>query len=80
KGSISITFDMTRIYRIARKQPNNKYFSFIIRKLIPLHKRSMFALMRYDNDHTTYTLTLNIYNDGKVKWSTNDKQTLNLIL
>ncbi|TKF31869.1 ATP-binding protein [Vibrio kanaloae] len=80
KGSISITFDMTRIFRIARKQPTNTYFAFIIRKLVPLHKRSMFTLMRYDNDHTTYTLTLNIYNDGKVKWSTNDKQTLNLIL
>lgn len=80
KGSISITFDLTRIYRIARKKPTNQYFALIIRKLIPLHMRSIFTLMRYDNDHTTYTLVLNIYNDGKVKWSTNDKQTLNLIL
>lgn len=80
KGFISITFDMTRIYRIARSQPKNKYFDFIIRKLVPRHKRSIIALTRYDNDHTTYTLTLNIYNDGQVKWSTKDKQTLNLIL
>ena len=80
KGSISITFDMTKIYRIARKQPKSQYFSFIIRKLVPFHKRSLFALTRYNNDETTYTLVLNIYNDGKVKWSTNDKQTLNLIL
>ncbi|MCJ3032050.1 retron Eco8 family effector endonuclease [Escherichia coli] len=80
KGSISVTYDMTRIYRIARNQPKNKYFDFIIRKLVPLHKRSIFALTRYDNDYTTYTLTLNIYSDGKVKWSTKDKQTLNLIL
>ncbi|EKA5382975.1 AAA family ATPase, partial [Escherichia coli] len=69
KGSISVTYDMTRIYRIARNQPKNKYFDFIIRKLVPLHKRSIFALTRYDNDYTTYTLTLNIYSDGKVKWS-----------
>lgn len=80
KGSISITFDMTRIYRIARKQESNKYFNFIIRKLVPLHKRSIFTLNRYNKDHTAYTLTLNIYSDGKVKWSTNDKQVLNLIL
>ncbi|EMY3699120.1 retron Eco8 family effector endonuclease [Salmonella enterica] len=80
KGTISITFDTTRIFRIARRQPSNKYFSFIVRKLIPIHKRSVFSLTKYDDDHTTFTLSLNIYNDGKVKWSTNDKQTLNLIL
>ncbi|KZX68607.1 hypothetical protein A3712_13230 [Vibrio sp. HI00D65] len=80
KGTISLTFDMTRIFRMARSQPKNKYFDFIIRKLVPAHKRSIFSLVRYDDDFTTYTLTLNIYNDGKVKWSTKDKQTLNLIL
>ena len=80
KGSISITFDVTRIYRIARNRPDNKYFDFIIRKLVPLHKRNFFAITRYENDYTTYTLTLKVYNDGKIKWSTKDKQTLNLIL
>lgn len=80
KGVISITYDTTRIFRIARKQPNNKYFSFIVRKLIPIHKRSIFALTKYNEDHSTFTLSLNIYSDGKVSWSTKDNQTLNLIL
>lgn len=80
KGMISITFDTTRIFRIARRQSSNKYFSFVIRKLIPAHKRSAFSLAKYDDNRTTFTLSLNIYNDGKVKWSTKDKQTLNLIL
>ncbi|MBD0785833.1 AAA family ATPase [Vibrio sp. Y2-5] len=80
KGKIAITFDTTRIFHIARKNPSNSYFSFIIRKLIPLHKRRFHALRSYDNTKSTFTLTLNIYNDGSVKWSTNDKQTRNLIL
>ncbi|MEH6465588.1 MAG: retron Eco8 family effector endonuclease [Shewanella psychromarinicola] len=80
KGSISITFDTTRIYRMARKKSNDTYFNFILRKLIPLHKRGIFALQRYDSDTTTFTLCLNIYNDGTVKWLTKDKQTRNLIL
>ena len=80
KGSISITFDTTRIFRIARRHPNNKYFAFIVRKLIPMHKRGIFALQRYDQDQTSFTLSLNVYNDGSIKWLTKDKQTLNLIL
>jgi predicted ATP-dependent endonuclease of OLD family len=80
KGSISITFDTTRIFRISRKNPTNSYFSFIIRKLIPLHKRRLFLFHKYDDDRTTFTLSLNIYNDGSVKWLTKDKQARNLIL
>ncbi|MDT3295437.1 MULTISPECIES: retron Eco8 family effector endonuclease [Shewanella] len=80
KGTISVTFDTTRIYRITRKKPNDKYFSFISRKLIPAHKRGIYALNRFDADNTSFTLTLNIYNDGSVKWLTKDKKTRNLIL
>lgn len=80
KGSISITYDITKIFRISRRQPENDYFNFIVRKLVPIHKRSIFSQLKYNNDHTDYTLTLNIYNDGKVSWSTRDKQILNLIL
>ncbi|MCV5696365.1 ATP-binding protein, partial [Escherichia coli] len=39
-----------------------------------------FSLAAYTDEPTTYTLSLNIYNDGKVKWSTKDGQILNLIL
>ncbi|AIN14323.1 retron Eco8 family effector endonuclease [Yersinia pseudotuberculosis] len=80
KGVISLTFDTTKIFRIARKQTNNPYFQFIMRKLIPPIRRSMFSLASYTNEPTMYTLSLNIYNDGKVKWSTKDSQILNLIL
>ncbi|MEZ9157959.1 retron Eco8 family effector endonuclease [Vibrio lentus] len=80
KGTISITFDTTRIFRIARKNPTNSYFSFIVRKLIPIHKRGFFALTKYDQDQTNFTLSLNVYNNGSVKWSNKDKQTRNLIL
>lgn len=79
KGSIAITFDTTRIHRIARKHSNNKYFRFIISKLIPIEKRSIFSSLEYNQDKTAYTLTLNIYSDGKVAWSTNDRHVLNLI-
>ncbi|WP_166113966.1 retron Eco8 family effector endonuclease [Pseudoalteromonas sp. Z9A5] len=80
KGCISITFDTTRIFRISRRNPKNSYFSFIIRKLIPLHKRGLFLFHKYDDDRTTFTLSLKVYNDGSVKWSTEDRQTRNLIL
>lgn len=80
KGSISLTFDTTRIFNIARKNKNNKYFQFIMRKLIPLHKRGFFSLSLYSEDKTKFTLTLNIYSDNSVKWSTSDHQVRNLIL
>ncbi|POD89385.1 MULTISPECIES: retron Eco8 family effector endonuclease [Pectobacterium] len=80
KGIISLTFDTTKIFRIARRQTNNPYFQFIMRKLIPPIRRSIFSLATYTNEPTEYTLSLYIYNDGKVKWSTKDSQVLNLIL
>lgn len=80
KGIISLTFDTTKIFRIARRQTTNPYFQFIMRKLIPPFRRSLFSLAAYTDEPTTYTLSLNIYNDGKVKWSTKDGQILNLIL
>jgi predicted ATP-dependent endonuclease of OLD family len=80
KGSVSITFDTTRIFRISRRHPTDSYFSFIIRKLIPIHKRGLFLFHKYDDDRTTFTLSLNIYNDGSVKWSTKDRPARNLIL
>ncbi|MEI7239715.1 retron Eco8 family effector endonuclease [Pectobacterium brasiliense] len=80
KGVISLTFDTTKIFRIARRQNNNPYFQFIMRKLIPPFRRSLFSLASYTDESTTYTLSLNIYNDGKVKWSVKDGQILNLIL
>lgn len=80
KGTISVTFDTTRIFWIARKNTGNSYFSFIMRKLIPLHKRGIFALQKFSKEKTTFTLTLNIYNDSSINWSTKDRQTRNLIL
>lgn len=80
KGVISITFDTTRIYRIAKTNPGNKYFRYIVRKLMPPYKRGLFSLKLYDKTQSTYTLSLTIYNNGAVKWSTDDRQTLNLIL
>lgn len=80
KGSITIVYDTTRIFRMSRKQPSNKYFNFIVRKLIPVQKRSSLIRLGYNEDYTEYSLTLNIYNDGVVKWSTTDRQILNLIL
>lgn len=80
KGSISLVFDTTRIFRIARKNQKNSYFSFIMRKLIPRHQRTLFALKEFSNVQTTFNLTLFIYNDNSTKWSINDKQTRNLIL
>lgn len=44
KGSITLTFDTTRIFNIARKNKNNSYFQFIMRKLIPLRKRGFIQL------------------------------------
>lgn len=80
RGSISLTFDTTRIFNIARKNKNNSYFQFIMRKLIPIHKRGAFSLLSYSNQRTEFTLTLYIYSDNSVQWSTNDYQTRNLIL
>ncbi|NSY35844.1 ATP-binding protein [Pseudoalteromonas sp. JC28] len=80
KGSISLTFDTTRLFRISRRNTSSKYFDFINRKLIPLHKRSPFALQTYDKDQTLFTLTLFVYSNGSVKWSTKDKKTRDLIL
>lgn len=80
KGSISLVFDTTRIFRIARKNQTNSYFSFLMRKLIPRHQRNFFALSQFSDTQTTFTLTLFIYNDNSTKWSINDKQTRNLIL
>lgn len=80
KGSISLVFDTTRIFRIARKNKTNSYFSFLMRKLIPEHQRTFFELKRFSDTQTKFTLTLFIYNDNSTKWSINDKQTRNLIL
>ena len=80
KGSISIEYDITKMYRIARKQKESAFFKHFVSKLVPLHKRGIFNNIKYDRDHVEYTLTLNIYSDGKVRWSTADKQTLDLIL
>ncbi|MBA8780328.1 MULTISPECIES: retron Eco8 family effector endonuclease [Aeromonas] len=80
KGSITLTFDTTRIFNIARKNKNNSYFQFIMRKLIPLHKRGFYSIGLYSTERTQYTLTLYVYNDHSVKWSTNDHQVKNLIL
>ncbi|MFZ5379840.1 retron Eco8 family effector endonuclease [Aeromonas hydrophila] len=80
KGSITLTFDTTRIFNIARKNKNNSYFQFIMRKLIPLRKRGFYSIGLYSTERTQYTLTLYVYNDNSVKWSTNDHQVKNLIL
>ncbi|MEV3841372.1 retron Eco8 family effector endonuclease [Aeromonas veronii] len=80
KGSISLTFDTTRIFNIAKKNSNNSYFQFIMRKLIPIHRRGFYSLSSYSEEPTEYTLTLYIYSNNAVKWSTNDYQTRNLIL
>lgn len=80
KGSITLTFDTTRIFNIARKNKDNSYFQFIMRKLIPLHKRGFYSIGLYSTERTQYTLTLYVYNDNSVKWSTNDHQVKNLIL
>lgn len=80
KGSITLTFDTTRIFNIARKNKDNSYFQFIMRKLIPLHKRGFYSIGLYSTERTQYTLTLYVYNDHSVKWSTNDHQVKNLIL
>lgn len=79
-GSIALTFDTTRIFHIARRSENNHYFQFIMRKLIPFQKRRQFALTSYSKEKTEFTLTLHIYSDNSVKWSTNDHQVRNLIL
>ncbi|MCK7634441.1 MULTISPECIES: retron Eco8 family effector endonuclease [unclassified Shewanella] len=80
KGSISLTFDTTRIHLISKKNPNNHYFSFISRKIIPNDRRGIFSINKYDHKKTFFTLTLYIYNDNSKKWSTNDRQVHNLIL
>ncbi|MEI8613560.1 retron Eco8 family effector endonuclease [Shewanella sp. PP-He15 brown] len=77
---MSLTFDTTRIYRITKKNLSNKYFAFIFNKLAPPHKKYLAFTNKYDTDQTAFTLELNIYSDGSVKWSTKDEQTRNLIL
>ncbi|SCB88104.1 Predicted ATP-dependent endonuclease of the OLD family, contains P-loop ATPase and TOPRIM domains [Kosakonia oryzendophytica] len=80
KGAITLTYDTTRIYRIARKNSGNKYFNYILRKLIPAHMRGFFSASRYNKNPTFFTLTLHIYSDNSIRWSTKDKQTRDLIL
>lgn len=79
KGSISITYDTTRLFRIAQKQQGNTYFNFIMRKLVPASRRSPLSLLQFDKENTFYTLTLYVYSNGGIKWSTSDRETLNLI-
>ncbi len=80
KGSISLTFDTTRIHLISKKNPNSPYFSYVSRKLIPDNRRGFLSSKQYDHNKTNFTLTLYLYNDKSQKWSTNDKQIHNLIL
>lgn len=79
KGSISITYDTTRLFRIAQKQQGNTYFDFIMRKLVPANRRSPLSLLQFGKGNTFYTLTLYVYSNGGIKWSTSDKEILNLI-
>lgn len=83
KGSISITYDVSKLFIISRNQKKNnnasEYFKFIERKLIPFSKRSIFSRNTY-NDKTHHTLQLTIFSNNSIKWSTQDLQERNLIL
>jgi len=80
KGNITLTYDTTRIYRIARRNAGNRYFNYILRKLIPVHRRGFLSTNSYNKNPTSFTLTLHIYNNNSIAWSTKDKQTRDLIL
>lgn len=78
-GSITIEYDLTRLARIAissfKTAKGNSFFRHIGQKLLP----PFYFFMCKQDEKYEYTLTLKIYSNDVVEWSTEDKEIHRLI-
>ncbi len=80
-GSISITYDTTRILKIVAGNKGNTPFFKHIYKVLFSEKGGPFLrlLQLLDQNQSAYELTLEISKDGSTRWSTKSSEALEVI-
>jgi predicted ATP-dependent endonuclease of OLD family len=84
-GSISVTYDLTRLKRITAKHSTNPYFNHIRHTLFsspnPFLFKNMNNLVQTEKNYpnTEFTLTLIVNSDESVKWLTNNQDKKDII-
>ncbi len=81
-GSITITYDTTRIKNIVTSKKNNsKFLRHIYNTLFKSEPIGIFKVFFPDRPNlSTHKLTLKIFNDDSIKWSIPNKSTRDILL
>lgn len=81
-GEISIEYDINRISRIVLgyKNNNNKFFKQIASTLLKqTYYERLTSFLAESKTDKTFTLTLKIFNDQSISWSTKNTKTLSIV-